>query len=62
MLRAIPDPAHSMTAFNSGGDPAGLKTALRWLIVGLPLALFYFVVVFRLHRGRAGAAPEGEGY
>jgi cytochrome d ubiquinol oxidase subunit II len=61
MLRAIPDPALSMTAFNSGGDPAGLKTALRWLIVGLPLALFYLAVVFRLHRGRAEAAPEGEG-
>lgn len=62
MLRAIPDPALSMTAFNSGGDPAGLKTALRWFIVGLPLALFYFVAVFRLHRDRAKAAPEGEGY
>ena len=62
MLRAIPDPALSLTAFNSGGDPAGLKTAVRWLVVGLPLAVFYFVVVFRLHRGRAEAAPEGEGY
>lgn len=62
MLRAIPDPALSLTAFNSGGDPAGLKTAVRWLVVGLPLAVFYFAVVFRLHRGRAEAAPEGEGY
>ena len=62
MLRAVPDPALSLTAFNSGGDPAGLKTALRWLVVGLPLALLYVVVVFRLHRGRAEAAPEGEGY
>jgi cytochrome d ubiquinol oxidase subunit II len=62
MLRAVPDPALSMTAFNSGGDPAGLKTALRWLLLGLPLALFYFVVVFRLHRGKAEASPEGQGY
>ncbi len=62
MLRAIPDPALSMTAFNSGGDPAGLKTAVRWLFVGLPLALFYFAVVFRIHGGRARAAAEGEGY
>ena len=62
MLRAIPDPALSMTAFNSGGDPAGLKTALRWLILGLPLALFYFVVVLRLHQGKSDTAPEGEGY
>ena len=62
MLRAIHDPALSLTAFNSGGDPAGLTTALRWLVLGLPLALFYLAVVFRLHRGRAEAAPEGEGY
>jgi cytochrome bd ubiquinol oxidase subunit II len=62
MLRSIPDPALSLTAFNAGGDPAGLKTAVRWLFVGLPLALFYFAVVFRLHRGKAHAAPEGEGY
>ncbi len=62
MLRAIPDPALSLTAFNSGGDSAGLRTALRWLIPGLPLALFYLVVVLRLHRGKSNAAPEGEGY
>jgi len=62
MLRAVPDPALSLTAFDSGGDPAGLKTALRWLAMGLPLALFYLAVVFRLHRGRAAASSEGEGY
>jgi cytochrome d ubiquinol oxidase subunit II len=61
MLRATPDGALSMTAFNAGGDPEGLKTALGWLAAGLPLALLYFVAVFRLHRGRAEAAPEREG-
>ena len=36
----------------------------RWvaLVVGLVLALVYLTVLFRLHRGRAQAAPEGEGY
>ena len=62
MLRATPDVLLSLTARNSGGDPAGLRTALGWFAVGFPLALLYFAVVFRLHRGKAVAAAEGEGY
>jgi cytochrome d ubiquinol oxidase subunit II len=62
MLRAIGDPSHSMTAANSAADPAGLSTALRWFSFGFPLAILYFVVLFRLHRGKVAAAPEGEGY
>jgi hypothetical protein len=30
--------------------------------VGFPIAVAYFVVLFRIHRGKATAAPEGEGY
>ena len=62
MLRAIGDPSLSLTAQNAGGDPAGLKTALGWFVIGLPLALFYFGLVHRLHRGKAVAAADGEGY
>ncbi len=62
MLRATGDPALSITAESGGGDPAGLKTALGWFAIGLPLAVFYFVVVHRLHRGKAVAAADGEGY
>jgi cytochrome d ubiquinol oxidase subunit II len=62
MLRAIGDPSLSLTAQNAGGDPAGLKTALGWFVVGLPLALFYFGLVHRLHRGKAVADADGEGY
>ena len=62
MLRAIPEGTRSITAFNSGGDPAGLQTALRWLVLGLPLALLYIFLVFRLHRGRPDTPAEGEGY
>ena len=58
MLRSISDPARSMTAYNAAGDLSGLKTALRWFAVGFPLAVVYFVVTFRLHRGKAEA---GEG-
>ncbi len=62
MLRATPDAALSLTADNAGGDPAGLKTALTWLAIGLPLVAAYYVFLFRFHRGRAAAAAEGEGY
>jgi cytochrome d ubiquinol oxidase subunit II len=62
MLRATPDEALSLTVFTGGGDEAGLRVALRWFLVGLPLALAYLVIVFRLHRGKAVAARDGEGY
>jgi len=62
MLRAMPASAASLTARNAGGDPAGLRTALGWLAVGLPLVAAYYVFLFRFHRGTAAAAAEGDGY
>jgi len=62
MLRATGGDALSITAYTAGGDAAGLATALRWFLVGAPLALVYLAVVFRLHRGPAVAPREGEGY
>lgn len=62
MLRASGGDALSLTAYSAGGDPEGLRTALGWFAVGFPLVLLYFVAVFRLHRGKAVAAAEGEGY
>jgi cytochrome d ubiquinol oxidase subunit II len=62
MLRATGDPALSMTAYNAAGDPSGLRTALVWFSIGFPIAILYFVIVYRLHRGRVVAAAEGEGY
>jgi cytochrome d ubiquinol oxidase subunit II len=62
MLRAEPNTAPSLTALNAGGDAAGLRTALGWLGIGLPLVAAYYVFLFRFHRGKASAAGEGEGY
>jgi cytochrome bd-type quinol oxidase subunit 2 len=61
MLRATPETALSLTAVNAGGDPAGLRTALGWLAVGLPLVAAYYVFLFRFHRGRSAAAAENDG-
>jgi hypothetical protein len=51
-----------MTAYTDGADEAGLHTPLRWFLVGLPLALAYLVVLFRLHHGKAVATRDEEGY
>ncbi len=62
ILKSITNPALSITAQNSGSTEAGLRTALGWWLIGFPIAIAYFVVLFRIHRGRAEAAREGEGY
>jgi cytochrome bd ubiquinol oxidase subunit II len=62
MLRAIGDPAHSITAQAAATAPDGLRTALWWWVVAFPLAVGYLALLFRLHRGPATAAADGEGY
>src|SRR5262249_21889012 len=62
MLRATPDVARSLTALNAGGDPAGLKVALEWVALGLPLVGADYVLLFRFHRGKTAASGGGEGY
>jgi cytochrome d ubiquinol oxidase subunit II len=62
LLRAVPEPAWSITAFDGGATEHGLRVALCWWAVGFPLAIVYFVVLFRIHRGRAEAAAEHGAY
>jgi cytochrome bd ubiquinol oxidase subunit II len=62
LLRSADDPARSITAYAAANDAAGLRTAFGWWIVGFPLAVAYLVIVFRMHRGKAVAALDGEGY
>jgi cytochrome d ubiquinol oxidase subunit II len=62
LLRSSGTPALALTAYASANTPAGLGTALGWFAIGLPLAIGYFVLVFRLHRGKTPDAAEGEGY
>jgi cytochrome bd ubiquinol oxidase subunit II len=62
MLRALGDEALSLTAYNSSVPDSSLWTALTWWIVGFPLALVYFVVVFRVHAGKVTGASGREGY
>jgi len=62
MLRSTLAPAWHLTALNASSSDHGLRVALAWWSAGFPLALAYFACIFRLHRGKAAAPPEGQGY
>ena len=58
MIRSIGVSSRSLTALNSAASPASLRAGLLWWPIGLLLAILYFVLLFRLHRGKV-LAPEG---
>ena len=62
LLRSAEDPALSITAYNASNDAAGLGTAIIWWCIGMPLAIVYFAIVFRLHRGKVKAAESRDSY
>jgi cytochrome d ubiquinol oxidase subunit II len=62
MIRALPDPALSLTALNSAASRESLSKGLLWWPFGFVLSLAYLALLFRLHRGKARASGEGEGY
>jgi cytochrome bd ubiquinol oxidase subunit II len=62
LLRSSGDASRSLTAYAAASSPAGLRAALAWFALGAPLALTYFIVLYRLHRGKIPPAREGEGY
>lgn len=62
MLRSLGDASRSLTAENASVPVASLRIAWAWWIVGVPLALAYFGIVFRLHRGKVGPVEGAHGY
>jgi cytochrome d ubiquinol oxidase subunit II len=62
MLKSTLDPAFSLSAENSAASAHGLRAGLLWWLLGVPLAVTYFVIVFRLHRGKVKVGEDGEGY
>ncbi len=52
----------SLTAHNASVSREGLIASARWWFLGFSLVVGYFYIVFRLHRGKARAAADGEGY
>ncbi len=62
MLKSTLAPAFSLTAYNSAAGEGSLRAGITWWVLAFPLALSYFVLLFRLHRGKVAAPAEGEGY
>ncbi len=60
VLPASTDPAYSLTIYNTAAGHHGLSVGLVWWILGLVLALGYFVFIYRMFRGKVRL--EGEGY
>jgi len=62
MLGSTIDPRFSLTAHNASVANSGLTKGLVWWVIGFPIAIGYIAYLFRIHRGKAKAAAEGEGY
>jgi len=46
------DPAYSLTVTNASGPQYSLAVGLVWWVVGMLLAAVYFVLIYRLFRGK----------
>jgi cytochrome d ubiquinol oxidase subunit II len=63
MLKSSLDPAFSLTAYNAATNSEGLRAGMAWWLLAFPIAVGYFVILFRLHRGKVKAqSPDSEGY
>ncbi len=59
MLPSTLDASFSLTAPGAMAPVAGLKIALAWWCLGLPLSLVYGVVLARIHKDRVPPPAEG---
>ena len=60
VLPASTDPAYSLTIYKSAAGHHGLVVGIVWWILGMLLALGYFVFIYRMFRGKVRL--EGQGY
>ena len=60
VLPASTDPSYDLTISNSMAGHHGLVVGITWWILGVVLALGYFVFVYRMFRGKVRL--EGHGY
>lgn len=60
VLPASTNPSYSLTIYNSAAGHHGLTVGITWWCIGIVLALFYFVFIFRMFKGKVRL--EGGGY
>lgn len=56
VLPASGDPQNSLTIYDAAASDASLRLGLYWWIPGIAIAITYFVFVYRMFRGKTGAA------
>jgi cytochrome d ubiquinol oxidase subunit II len=61
VLPASGDPAYGLTIYNTVAPRYGLRVGLIWFVIGITLALGYFVFVYRMFRGKV-RLEEGGGH
>jgi len=59
LLRSNLEPSLSLDAFTAATSQHGLRVALSWTLVGLPLACGYFIFLARLFRGKVRLDTHG---
>jgi len=53
------DPANSLTIYNASASEYGMAVGLIWWSIGMVLAVVYFIVIYRLFRGKVSLEDEG---
>jgi cytochrome bd ubiquinol oxidase subunit II len=53
------EPKNSLTIYNASGSAYGLAVGLAWWSIGMVLAAIYFVLIYRLFRGKVSLEDEG---
>jgi cytochrome d ubiquinol oxidase subunit II len=51
--------ANSLTIFNASASQYGLTVGLIWWLIGIVLAAIYFILTYRLFRGKVKLSEEG---
>jgi cytochrome d ubiquinol oxidase subunit II len=59
MVLPAVDPANSLTIYNASASQYGMAVGLVWWSIGMVLAVVYFVVIYRLFRGKVSLEDEG---
>jgi cytochrome d ubiquinol oxidase subunit II len=53
------DQSNSLTIYNASASQYGMAVGLVWWSIGMVLAVVYFVVIYRLFRGKVNLEDEG---
>jgi cytochrome bd ubiquinol oxidase subunit II len=62
LLPSSGDPANAITIYNAAAGRSSLVAGLGWWLVGMAIAIGYFVLVYTMFRGKVGARTGGHGH